>query len=317
MPGMVPMVTAPPAGGPGIGGIVTRDPLNTGGAYDPSKAPAQPVGGYLDATQGQGTNFYGSGQVYQAAGNVPISNPNGGVNVSYGANAGANAAAAGFMNAGQQAQYGAPAIDQTNSGQDRGMAYGGLDAQKQALALMQQTAQGGGAAQQALAGQFDATRNASMQSQLALANSARGGGASLAAAQGNAQQTNAINMSQAAAQKGQASAQLSAAAQQGLSAAAQGYTQSSLGLQQADQGAAAAQAGLIAQQQAANQQTGLGYAGLANSAELGQLGATGNVYANNLNLTGQAQQIQAQQTNAAIGAGATGAAAGLGALAAL
>jgi hypothetical protein len=268
------------------------------------------VGGLAQVSQGTGANPNEQGQ----SGGTSM-NP--GYAPSYGANAGADAAAAGWLNMGRNSALAAPTIDQTQIGADRALGLQGLQGQQQALALQQQTAMGGGAAHQALQGQFNQQLGSNINSQLALANSARGGGAALAAAQSQAQGNAAQQTGAAGQAAGIAQAQLSAQAQQGLSGAESQYAQNVQGLQSLDTGAATAQATLQAQQNAQNQQTALGYSNFANAAELGQLDASGNVYANNAGLAGTAQTIQANQTNSVIGAGATGVAAGVGLLAAL
>lgn len=261
---------------------------------------------------GQGTGLFGWGAQNVVRGNV------------FGQNQSASAVNAGALGMGA-AMYGrqGPQIDQSGAALYNKNYGNAVGEQNQSIDLLRQTAMGQGPAlqaqQQAIQGQFNAQLGQQLNAQMAAANSARGGGPGLAAAQGNAAQQMGANTAQSSQAAGLAAAQARA---QTMSAAQSAYGQQALGMgSQALQGQqqayqlAGAQANLNAGQNALNQQGLLAEQGIGQQAELAQLQANENAYANQYGLAGTNMQVSGQQGSQAAGAVAGAGMAAMSALA--
>jgi hypothetical protein len=192
----------------------------------------------------------------------------------------------------------APQIDQRFSNYDRELSLNNL-------AGLKQTAEGGGAAQQAVQGQFNQNLGQSMASSNALAASARGGGPGLAAAQNAAITGNANAVGQSAQAAGVARAQLANQAQMQ-------YGQLSGQQQGMDAQLAGQQAGLQAGQNALNQTGQLGFYGLGNNLMEGQLSADSAKYGTDVNAATAKYAADQQMTGQIIGGGTSAAGGFLG-----
>lgn len=193
----------------------------------------------------------------------------------FGGTPGAAAAATDYYTgqANQAGNVAAPTIDTAGAQQAQAGFYGqGIGAQQNAVNLLGQTATGGGPAQQAAQAQLRQGVDASVNSNLALANSARGQ-AGLANAQKNAMTANAATTQGAAAQASQLQAGMSAQAQGQLAGAAGQLSQSYLGEQGQAAQQAQQQAALQEQQNQTNQQGALGYQQLGFNAQQSALQA--------------------------------------------
>jgi hypothetical protein len=187
-------------------------------------------------------------------------------------------------------QRGAVQENTAQTMQDRG--YG-----TDALALQANAA--GGGAPSAANMQMAQGSGQALDAQLTAANSARPGG-NMALAQAGAMQggqsMQAANVNQAAMGRAQE-----------MAAARAGYANQAGALQNIDQKGAAQQASLQAAQNALNDQTALGYEGLANSAQLGQLNADQNTFTGENSTYQQSQDLthdnQNKATSAMLGAG--------------
>ena len=264
------------------------------------------------STNGQGTGLFGWGAPQMMRGNV------------FGNNQSAAAVNQGALGMGA-AMYGrtGPQIDTSGAAGYNGNYNQAVGSQNQAISLLQQTANGQGPAlaaqQQAIQGQFNQQLGQQLNSQMAAANSARGGGPGLAAAQGNAAQQMGANTAQSSQAAGlaaaQARAQTMAAAQSAFGQQALGMGAQALQGQQQAYQLAGAQANLTAGQNALNQQGLLAEQGIGQGAELAQLQANENAYANQYGLAGTSSTNNSQAGAQAVGAGVGAGMAALGALA--
>lgn len=204
-----------------------------------------------------------------------------------------------------------PQIDNAQATADYGLSMEGRNQQNiargsQSDALGLQRAAAMGQVPSAAQIQMQSGIDAATRAQMAMANSAKGGGSAMAAAQRQALSSGADMQMQGVQQKAALRAQEMEAARNSYMQGATGIRGQDLNSRAQDlqqmglsQDQAYRQAQLEAGQRALNDQTGLGYSGLANQVMLGQLSADTNVYDTKSGATASGDQLQFEKNKQA------------------